>query len=265
MGLRALHCLTVVAGGTDGNLLSRHFFLSLEAAHAGSDKFYIVLRFAQHLSAQLAHLLLQAGAGFFYCLTRYISRTGCVRSGIIRGSVGVCTEYRDVVHITFQTLRRHLRQNRIAARAHVCCTDHQRVSAALFQLDRGGTDIQSGNTGALHRHCDTGCTYFAIAHISRLAALVPMEQLLGVIHAAIQRTAGCHFIIISGHSLPFVYHVLFPDRDCIHTKATCQLIDCRFHREQSLRCTVSTISTRRLHICVNHIVGKSECFQIAGI
>ena len=210
---------------------------------AGTGKFCLIFRPVHPLCRQGTDSFPKRHAGFFHRFSGNIRRTRCIGTGVIRGRIGICADNGNVIHITLQTLCRHLGQNRIAAGSHIGRCDQHRIAAVVVDFDRCRSDIEIGNTGALHRHRNADAAHLSISHITARIFLIPADHLFRTLHALVKRTAVCRFAIVSRHELSLTDHVLLPDPDRIDAKTRCHLTDSRFYGKDTLRRTVSAVST----------------------
>ena len=207
-------------------------------------KFDLIHGTGQHLSGPFADFYLQFFTGLLHRFSCNIRRTGRIRSGIIRRSIGICPRYDDIFHRTIQTFCCHLSQDRIAACSHVCRTDHQCIDSVLIQFNRCRADINTRNTGPLHRHTDTDTSHFAVSHITAWEFFIPSDHLFGSQKAPVQCTALCRLAVICRHRLTFTNHIFQAKLDRIHPQSSRQFIDCTLYSKNTLSRSISTVCSR---------------------
>ena len=236
-----------------------HGFSCGNTAYTVSFKTGIVHVALQHLSSCLLHLFDQMKCCLFHGFTGNVCRTGCVRSGIVRWGVGICTGYCDPVRITFQTFRCHLRQCRITSGSHISSTDREQICSIFVQLNGRRSYIHIGNTGSLHGHGHTDASHFSVAHIPARELLFPPDHLCRAFQTTIQRTTVVWLTIISRHDIAFPHHIYLTQLHRIHMQFLRQFVYRWFQCKLTLCRTISTICSCRHYIGIHNIVIKTEC------
>ena len=89
--------------------------------------------------------------------------------------------------------------------------------------------------------------------------LIPVTHLFHLCNATVQGAACICLTVKCRHDLSFFYYVHLTKFHRIHMEFFCQFINCCLNGKKSLCCTISTISSRRHNIRINHIVNKAEC------
>ena len=213
---------------------------------------------SKHSRRNRTQFFLQFLAGKFYCFSCYIGSRRCIRTGIIRRCVRICTKYCHVIHRAVHTLSHHLCQNRITAGSHICRTDDQVKRSIICQFHSCGTDIDVGYTGTLHRHRNTGGPHFSIAHLPDRIFLFPAKKLTASCHTAVKRAGICSLSIIRRHLHALPEHIFLPNLRRVDAKRLRKLIDRGLQSKDSLGCAIAAISARRHCICIDNIVTKPE-------
>ena len=194
----------------------------------------------------------------FYGLAGNICCTGCVGTGVIRRRVGIRTEYSNVIVITFQNLCCHLRQNGIAAGAHIGSTDQQCVMSLIVDFESSTADIAVRNGAALHCNSYAHCAYLAVRQLLQRELLLPAAHLAYLLQAAVQRAACIRRTIISRHNIALTRNIHLTQLNRVHLQACCQLVHSGLHSKNTLRSAVTAISTCSLQVGVNYVKAEAE-------
>ena len=202
------------------------------------------------------HLLQQPSAGSFHSLSRHIGGAGRVRTGVVGGGVGIRPINGDLVGGAVQALRRHLGQDGITTRSHVCRSDGQRIIAVLVELDGSRAHIHAGDPGALHCHGDADTPYLSVSHIPAGKFFLPADHLRRAHQTLIQGTACRRLTVIGRHHISLAHHVLEPQLHRIHMELLRQLVHGRLHGKDPLGGAVAPVGSRRHHVGIHHIIGK---------
>ena len=80
---------------------------------------------------------------------------------------------------------------------------------------------------------------------------------------AVQRTAGVHCAVVSGHDIAFPDDVHLTDFERVHVEFCRQLVDGRLHGKQALRCAVAAVGTGGHVVGVHHIADETEGLGLA--
>ena len=123
MGHDCLQRRIAAALGGCGDLRQRGALRAVLASHGIARKDDCTLIKAQQPRADLTDLLLELLGALLNRLAGDIGRAGCVGAGIVGRGIGVRAEDRHIVERAVQHLGGDLRQNRVAAGAHVGRTD----------------------------------------------------------------------------------------------------------------------------------------------
>ena len=229
--------------------------------YTGTVKIDFSLIYFHHLCAKLTDFFLQFLAGLHNRHTCGIGRGGSIGTGIIRRNIRIHTEYYDVIHRCIQAVCRNLCHNSITACSHVRTSKCQRIRTIFIQLNICAAYVNSCNGRTLHSHGNTDSADLAISHIPAWIFGIPVHHLFGARHTAVHGTALCiRNIRISRKRAALYRHIHFFYLNGIHSHLMCQLIYCRFHCKNTLGCTITTIGTCRLHICIDNIKSKSVGF-----
>ena len=229
--------------------------------YTGTVKIDFSLIYFHHLCTKLTDFFLQFLAGLHNCHTCGIGRGGSIGTGIIRRNIRIHTEYYDVIHRCIQAVCRNLCHNSITACSHVRTSKCQRIRTIFIQLNICAAYVNSCNGRTLHSHGNTDSADLAISHIPAWIFGIPVHHLFGARHTAVHGTALCiRNIRISRKRTALYRHIHFFYLNRIHSHLMCQLIYCRFHCKNTLGCTITTIGTCRLHICIDNIKSKSVGF-----
>ena len=229
--------------------------------YTGTVKIDFSLIYFHHLCTKLTDFFLQFLAGLHNCHTCGIGRGGSIGTGIIRRNIRIHTEYYDVIHRCIQAVCRNLCHNSITACSHVRTSKCQRIRTIFIQLNICAAYVNSCNGRTLHSHGNTDSADLAISHIPAWIFGIPVHHLFGARHTAVHGTALCiRNIRISRKRAALYRHIHFFYLNRIHSHLMCQLIYCRFHCKNTLGCTITTIGTCRLHICIDNIKSKSVGF-----
>ena len=229
--------------------------------YTGTVKIDFSLIYFHHLCTKLTDFFLQFLAGLHNCHTCGIGRGGSIGTGIIRRNIRIHTEYYDVIHRCIQAVCRNLCHNSITACSHVRTSKCQRIRTIFIQLNICAAYVNSCNGRTLHSHGNTDSADLAISHIPAWIFGIPVHHLFGARHTAVHGTALCiRNIRISRKRAALYRHIHFFYLNGIHSHLMCQLIYCRFHCKNTLGCTITTIGTCRLHICIDNIKSKSVGF-----
>ena len=229
--------------------------------YTGTVKIDFSLVYFHHLCTKLTDFFLQFLAGLHNCHTCGIGRGGSIGTGIIRRNIRIHTEYYDVIHRCIQAVCRNLCHNSITACSHVRTSKCQRIRTIFIQLNICAAYVNSCNGRTLHSHGNTDSADLAISHIPAWIFGIPVHHLFGARHTAVHGTALCiRNIRISRKRTALYRHIHFFYLNGIHSHLMCQLIYCRFHCKNTLGCTITTIGTCRLHICIDNIKSKSVGF-----
>ena len=172
--------------------------------------------------------------------------------------------YNNLIHTTVQTICCHLWKNCITSCSHICSTNHQCIESVVIHFNCNWSSITAGNTGTLHRHCNTKSSDFTIAHIFTHTFFIPADHLFCTSQTTVKSTTVCCLSIICRHNLSFSDKVHLTQFDCIHIQLFCQFIHSWFQCKYTLSCTISSICSRRHIVCVYNIICKTEslCFSI---
>ena len=229
--------------------------------YTGTVKIDFSLIYFHHLCTKLTDFFLQFLAGLHNCHTCGIGRGGSIGTGIIRRNIRIHTEYYDVIHRCIQAVCRNLCHNSITACSHVRTSKCQRIRTIFIQLNICAAYVNSCNGRTLHSHGNTDSADLSISHIPAWIFGIPVHHLFGARHTAVHGTALCiGNIRISRKRAALYRHIHFFYLNGIHSHLMCQLIYCRFHCKNTLGCTITTIGTCRLHICIDNIKSKSVGF-----
>ena len=223
-------------------------------------KFQFFHRCIQHTGCNLKNSGDQFLAGFFYRFSCYICRTWRIRSRIVWRRIRICSEDFYIFHRTIQAFCRHLCKDRITSGTHICRCDHQSIESIIIHLNGCRSYIDTGDSGTLHSHCDSHTSDFAVSHIFVWIFIFPSDQLRSPFKATVKCTALRRLTVICRHNVAFSYHVLKTDLHRIHMKSLRHLIYRRFHRKDSLCCSISTICSCCHVICIDNIICKTVCF-----
>ena len=236
-----------------------HLFSGLIASCNVSIEINLIHFTFQHLRCLSDDPLFQFLTGSCHRHTGHISRTWCIRAWIIRRSIGICSGYCNIIQITVQTFCCHLCKNRITPGSHVRCRDWHIVDTILAQFDRRRSDIYIGNAGSLHGKCYSDAADFAIRHNFSWILFIPSGHFFYSRKAFIKCTAIRCLPIICRHELSFFDHILHTDLHRIHAKFFCQFINRCLNRKDSLRRSISTISSCCHPVGIDHIVTEPVC------
>ena len=229
--------------------------------YTGTVKIDFSLIYFHHLCTKLTDFFLQFLAGLHNCHTCGIGRGGSIGTGIIRRNIRIHTEYYDVIHRCIQAVCRNLCHNSITACSHVRTSKCQRIRTIFIQLNICAAYVNSCNGRTLHSHGNTDSADLAISHIPAWIFGIPVHHLFGARHTAVHGTALCiRNIRISRKRAALYRHIHFFYLNGIHSHLMCQLIYCRFHCKNTLGCTITTIGTCSLHICIDNIKSKPVGF-----
>ena len=178
--------------------------------------------FAQHvpvLEAQLARLavkqlggdgaqaLLQLRARLLHRHAGDVGGRRGVGARVVGRGVGVGAEHGNVVHRAFHMLGDHLRQDGVAARAHVGRADEQHIRAVIGHFDGDRPHVHARDAAALHGHGNARGAHLAVAHIAHGILRFPVEHGAAMLHAAIERARIGHFAVVRQHRHALAHHV----------------------------------------------------------
>ena len=93
--------------------------------------------------------------------------------------------------------------------------------------------------------------------------MIPVDHLVDLFQAAIQRTAGVHRTVVGGHHVALLDDVHLTDLEGIHMELGGQLVHGGFHRKQALRCTVAAVSAGRHMVGIDHVADEAERLGLA--
>ena len=263
MGHSRLQCRVGTALAGNGNLRQRYRLLPVGGFYPVARKLQGVGGNLKHLRCLLAELFDQLLGAQFHGLAGDIGRAGRIGAGIVGRGIGIRRQHGNILQRAFQHLGGNLRQNGVAAGAHIGSADAQRVEAVVVDFQRGTAHVHRRNAGALHRHAHTDRADLAVGQHPHGIFVVPIDAALDVFNAAIQRAAGVQLIVVGGHDLALFYNVAQTQLDGVDVQPGSQLVDGGFHRKQTLRGTVATVSTRRHVVGIHHIIGKAEGLCLA--
>ena len=216
---------------------------------------------AHHPGGDGADALFKVHTGLFHRLAGDVRRGGCVGAGVVGRSIRIRAEHGNVLHAAVHALGNHLREDRVAAGAHIRRADNQVVAAILVQFDRRGAHVHVGDTGTLHPHRHACRAHLAVAHVAHGVLFIPVKHLAAVRHAAVQRAGVGHLVIVGGHEITFSYHAALADDGRINAQLLRQLADGGFQSKDALRRAIAAVRARRLMVGVHHVVGKAVRLQ----
>ena len=226
-------------------------------------KDHFALLAVEQLRAQLADLCPQLQRTLFDGLAGDVGSAGRIGAGVVGRDVGVGTEDHDVVQLAVQHFGGDLRQGGVAAGAHICRTDDQRIEAIIVDLEGRAADVHARNAGPLHRHAHADGADLAVAEVADGILVVPVDHVVDFFQAAVQRTAGVHCAVVGGHDIAFPDDVHLTDLERVHVEFCRQLVDGRLHGKQALRCAVAAVSTGGHVVGVHHIADETEGLGLA--
>ena len=145
-------------------------------------------------------------------LVRYSVISRLVNDQIIR----IGTKNLDLVKVALQNLRRHLGQNRVAARAHIRSTDEQCIRTIIVYLDGSTAHVAVRNGGALHSDSHTHGTHLAVGHFAQRELFVPAAHLAHLRQAFIQGAAGIGRAIICRHDVALAGNIHLTQGNGVH-------------------------------------------------
>ena len=119
-GSGSLKAGIVPAGSLCGDGFQGHFSFSLQHVDPFSVKFYFLNICSQHFCAQLLDLFSQLFTGISHSDSCDIGCCRGIRTGIIRRNICIYSKDHNIIKICFQYICRHLGQDRITARTHIC-------------------------------------------------------------------------------------------------------------------------------------------------
>ena len=198
----------------------------------------------KQLCPQGADLIFQFQRTLFHGLAGHIGCAGRIGTGIIGGRIGICAQNRNVFQRAFQHFGSDLRQDRIAAGAHIRCADGEGIEPVIVNFQRGTAHVHMVDAGALHGHAHANSTHLAVADLAHGVLMVPIHPVMHGFQAAVQRTAGVDLAIVGGHNIALMDNVALPELERVHPQFVGQLIHSGFHRKQTLGCAVPAVRTR---------------------
>ena len=263
VGHNCLQCRIAAALGGCGDLRQRGALRAVLACHGIARKDDCTLIKAQQPRTDLTDLLLELLGALLNRLAGDIGRAGCVGAGIVGRGIGVRAEDRHIVERAVQHLGGDLRQNRVAAGAHVGCTDREGIEPVIVDLQAGAAHIHTRNAGALHRHAHAHGAHLAVTHVAHGVFFVPADVVMHGLQAAVQRAAGVDLPVVGGHHIALMDDVALADHKRVDAQLVGQLIDGGLHRKQALGRTVAAVSARGHVVRVDDIADKAECLGLA--
>ena len=255
----------VVQHGFRCNIKSGYESTSVQPADTISCELCLFRTAAHHLCSYFTHIRFQLFAGHLHRFSRQIGGGGRIGTGVIWGGIRVCPKHLYLVYRTIHTLCCHLGKDRITACTHIRSTDHQIIETFVSQLHGSGTYVQIRYTGALHGESHTCRPHLSISHIPNREFFIPVENIFTFCNTAIQCTGIRLLTVIRRHDHAFPDNILFTECNGIHVKPCSQLIDSTLYCKKSLRCTVTTVSSGRLNVRIDHVIGKPVCLQTSGV
>ena len=177
-------------------------------AHASAFEAQLGRIAAERLGGDGAQALLELRARLLHGHAGDIGGGRRIRTGIVRGRIGVGAEHAHGIHGAFHMLGDHLGQDGVAARAHVGRGDEQHISPVVVELDGDRAHVDAGDARTLHGHGNAGCAHLAVAHVANGELLLPAEHVAAVLHATVQGAGVGDLVEVGGHGHAFAHHVL---------------------------------------------------------
>ena len=231
------------------DLPERDGSLSVRGLGALSGEEHVVLAAREHSRGKRRDLFAQRERAPLHGLAGNIRRARGIRAGIVGRGIRIRAENGDILQRTVERLGGDLREDRVAAGAHIGRADGEGVPAAVVQLERRAADVHIADAGALHRHAHADGAHLAVSHIAAGVFFLPADAAAHAFQTRLKRAARVLLPVVGGHRLALAGDVAFSYLKGVDAEARGQLVYGGFHGEEALRRAVAAVRAR------GHVVG----------